>query len=118
MYTSRLQRAIRTGVTVLGELGQLWIPIEQTWRLNERHYGALQGLDKKETVEKHGAEQVNVWRRSYDTPPPAMDADHEYYAGKEVLSSSPRRPPCTRSLPPWGISPRSPWKGLPPPFPY
>jgi len=83
MYTSRLQRAIRTGVTVLGELGQLWIPIEQTWRLNERHYGALQGLDKKETVEKHGAEQVNVWRRSYDTPPPAMDADHEYYAGKE-----------------------------------
>ncbi|KAJ1488489.1 phosphoglycerate mutase 1, partial [Baffinella frigidus] len=83
MYTSRLQRAIRTGITVLGELGQLWIPIVQTWRLNERHYGALQGLNKKETVEKHGDEQVNIWRRSYDVPPPAMDVDNEYYAGKE-----------------------------------
>jgi 2,3-bisphosphoglycerate-dependent phosphoglycerate mutase len=76
MYTSRLQRAIRTGVTVLGELGQLWIPIEQTWRLNERHYGALQGLDKKETVEKHGAEQVppppsrTDWTRL--VPPPVL----------------------------------------------
>jgi len=84
LYTSVLQRAIKTGLTILEDMGLLWIPIEKNWRLNERHYGALQGLNKKETVEKHGADQVNVWRRSYDVPPPAMDEDHEFYAGKEA----------------------------------
>merc|ERR1712216_328355 len=70
LYTSVLQRAIKAGLTILEDMGLLWIPIEKNWCLNERHYGALQGLNKKETVEKHGADQVNVWRRSYDVPPP------------------------------------------------
>jgi len=83
LYTSVLQRAIKTGLTILEDMGLLWIPIEKNWRLNERHYGALQGLNKKETVEKHGTDQVNVWRRSYDVPPPAMDESHEFFAGKE-----------------------------------
>jgi len=83
MYTSLLQRAIKTGLAILEGLGLLWIPIEKTWRLNERHYGALQGLNKKETVDKHGIDQVNLWRRSYDVPPPKMEKDSEYWAGKD-----------------------------------
>jgi len=73
-YTSVLKRAIRTQNVVLEALDQLWIPVIKSWRLNERHYGALQGLDKAETTAKHGEEQVKIWRRSYDVPPPPMDA--------------------------------------------
>jgi 2,3-bisphosphoglycerate-dependent phosphoglycerate mutase len=72
-YTSLLKRAIRTLWIVLDELDQLWIPVNRSWRLNERHYGALQGLNKAQTAEKYGDEQVLVWRRSYDTPPPALE---------------------------------------------
>ena len=74
-FTSVLKRAIRTLWFALDEMDLMWLPVERTWRLNERHYGALQGLDKAQTVEKHGAEQVKVWRRSYDIPPPPLPAD-------------------------------------------
>ena len=74
-FTSVLKRAIRTLWIVLDEMNQMWVPVERSWRLNERHYGALQGLDKAETAAVHGAEQVRIWRRSYATPPPALDAD-------------------------------------------
>ena len=74
-FTSVLKRAIRTLWIVLDEMDQMWVPVERSWRLNERHYGALQGLDKAETAAVHGAEQVRIWRRSYATPPPALDAD-------------------------------------------
>ena len=74
-YTSVLKRAIRTLWTVLDELDSMWIPVHNSWRLNERHYGALQGLNKKETREQHGDEQLNLWRRSYDTPPPPLEWD-------------------------------------------
>ena len=76
-YTSVLKRAIRTLWTILDQMDLMWIPVHRTWRLNERHYGALQGLNKAETAEKHGADQVHIWRRSYDTPPPALEADDE-----------------------------------------
>lgn len=72
-YTSVLKRAIKTCNYVLEESDQLWVPQIKSWRLNERHYGALQGLNKKETAEKYGAEQVQLWRRSYDTLPPLLD---------------------------------------------
>ncbi len=74
-FTSVLKRAIRTLWYSLDEMDLMWLPVERSWRLNERHYGALQGLNKAETVEKHGAEQVKVWRRSYDIPPPPLDQD-------------------------------------------
>ena len=74
-HTSVLTRAVQTADLALAELGQLWLPVERHWRLNERHYGALQGLDKKQTAEQHGAEQIKLWRRSYDVPPPPVDAD-------------------------------------------
>jgi len=76
-YTSVLKRAIKTLHYVLEESDQLWIPETKTWRLNERHYGALQGLNKKETAEKYGADQVHIWRRSYDVLPPLLKADDE-----------------------------------------
>merc|ERR1712151_1394177 len=63
---------------------QLYIPVTKTWRLNERMYGGLQGLDKKETVQKHGADQVQIWRRSFDLPPPPIEKNHQYFTGKEV----------------------------------
>jgi len=72
-YTSVLRRAIRTLWTVLDELDRMWIPVEHSWRLNERHYGALQGLNKSETAAKFGDEQVLIWRRSYDVAPPALE---------------------------------------------
>ncbi|KYG65633.1 phosphoglyceromutase [Bdellovibrio bacteriovorus] len=72
-YTSVLKRAIKTLNFVLDEVDQVWLPVHKDWRLNERHYGALQGLNKAETAARHGEEQVKIWRRSYDTPPPAMD---------------------------------------------
>ena len=71
-YTSVLTRAIQTLNIALDEMDEAWLPVTKDWRLNERHYGALTGLDKAETAEKHGAEQVHVWRRSYDTPPPPL----------------------------------------------
>ena len=71
-HTSVLKRAIRTLWITMDELDQLWLPVSKTWKLNERHYGALQGLSKAETAEKYGDEQVHIWRRSYDTPPPAL----------------------------------------------
>ncbi|MFT3755919.1 MAG: 2,3-diphosphoglycerate-dependent phosphoglycerate mutase [Pseudoxanthomonas sp.] len=74
-HTSTLKRAIRTLNLALGEMDQDWLPVRKSWRLNERHYGALQGLDKAETAAKHGEEQVKVWRRSYDIPPPPMPLD-------------------------------------------
>jgi 2,3-bisphosphoglycerate-dependent phosphoglycerate mutase len=72
-YTSVLKRAIRTLWIVLDEMDLMWIPVVRSWRLNERHYGALQGLNKAEMAEKHGAEQVHIWRRSYDIRPPALE---------------------------------------------
>jgi len=71
-HTSVLLRAIRTMYTALDQMGQMWVPVHKSWRLNERHYGALQGLDKSETAAKHGEDQVKIWRRSYDIPPPPM----------------------------------------------
>lgn len=72
-YTSVLKRAIKTLNFVLDELDQVWLPVHKDWRLNERHYGALQGLNKAETAARHGEEQVKIWRRSYDVPPPVME---------------------------------------------
>ena len=74
-FTSVLKRAIRTLWIMLDEMDRMWIPVERSWRLNERHYGALQGLDKAQTVERHGEAQVKIWRRSYDIPPPPLAAD-------------------------------------------
>ena len=74
-FTSVLKRAIRTLWIALDQMDLMWLPVERSWRLNERHYGALQGLDKAETVARHGAEQVKVWRRSYDIPPPPLSRD-------------------------------------------
>jgi len=74
LHTSLQKRAIRTADIALHALDRLWIPVKRSWRLNERHYGALQGLDKKETTEKYGADQVKIWRRSYDIPPEPLDA--------------------------------------------
>ena len=74
-YTSVLKRAIHTLWYALDEMDRTWLPVQKSWRLNERHYGALQGLNKGETAKKYGDEQVLVWRRSYDTPPPALEAD-------------------------------------------
>jgi 2,3-bisphosphoglycerate-dependent phosphoglycerate mutase len=82
-YTSVLKRAIRTLWSVLDELDLMWIPVERSWRLNERHYGALQGLNKKETAQQHGDDQVLIWRRSYDIPPPALEESDERFPGSE-----------------------------------
>jgi 2,3-bisphosphoglycerate-dependent phosphoglycerate mutase len=82
-FTSVLKRALRTLGIILDELDLLWIPIEKSWRLNERMYGALQGLNKAETAEKYGNEKVKLWRRSYDVPPPALDENDERYPGKD-----------------------------------
>ncbi len=82
-YTSVLKRAIRTLWMTLDELDLMWIPVHRSWRLNERHYGALQGLNKSETAAKFGEEQVKIWRRSYDIPPPALTPDDERYPGHD-----------------------------------
>ena len=94
-YTSLLKRAIRTLWIMLEEMDRMWIPVIRDWRLNERHYGALQGLDKVATAEKYGDEQVHIWRRSYSTTPPPMDQDDEghpshdpRYAGIDTLPST------------------------------
>jgi 2,3-bisphosphoglycerate-dependent phosphoglycerate mutase len=83
VYTSLLKRAIRTMWLALEELDQTWVPVHREWRLNERHYGALQGLNKAETAAKHGEDQVLIWRRSYDVPPPALEPDDERHPGKD-----------------------------------
>ena len=82
-FTSLLKRAIRTLWITLDELDQAWLPVEKSWRLNERHYGALQGLNKAEMAAKFGEQQVLVWRRSYDTPPPALDPNDARYEGRD-----------------------------------
>ena len=84
VYTSVLKRALRTTWLALEQMDLLWIPDVKTWRLNERHYGALQGLNKAETAEKHGEEQVLIWRRSYDIPPPALEKSDERYPGNQA----------------------------------
>ena len=82
-YTSVLKRAIQTLWIILEEMDLMWIPVYKSWRLNERHYGALQGLNKSEMADKHGADQVLLWRRSYDIRPPALDRTDERYPGKD-----------------------------------
>ena len=82
-YTSVLKRAIRTLWLVLDEMDLMWIPVHRAWRLNERHYGALQGLNKAETAAKFGEDQVLMWRRSYDAPPPPLDESSEHFPGRD-----------------------------------
>ena len=86
-YTSVLKRAIRTLWIVLDKMNLMWIPVIRSWQLNERHYGALQGLDKAETAEKHSAAQVKIWRRSYATPPPPLSGDDERLPSKDARYS-------------------------------
>jgi 2,3-bisphosphoglycerate-dependent phosphoglycerate mutase len=99
-FTSVLKRAIRTLWFVLDELDLMWIPTTKAWQLNERHYGALQGLNKAETAAKFGDEQVLVWRRSYDTPPPVLTPDDERYPGRDprYAGLSQAELPLTESL--------------------
>lgn len=110
-YTSLLKRAIRTLWIILDKMDLMWVPVIRSWRLNERHYGGLQGLDKKETAEKHGAEQVHIWRRSYDTPPPELGGtdqrhpkfDNRYKAlsGGELPATESLKTTVDRFLPVW-----------------
>jgi 2,3-bisphosphoglycerate-dependent phosphoglycerate mutase len=99
-YTSVLKRAIRTCWMALDELDLLWVPMIRNWRLNERHYGALQGLNKAETAAKHGDEQVKIWRRSYDIPPPplALDDDRHPSHDRRYAGLAPADLPATESL--------------------
>jgi len=87
-FTSVLKRAIRTLWLALDEMDRMWIPVVNSWRLNERHYGALQGLNKAETAKKYGEEQVHIWRRSYDIQPPALTPDDERFPGKDPRYAS------------------------------
>ena len=99
-FTSVLKRAIRTLGIALDELDLLWIPVTKHWRLNERHYGALQGLNKAETAAKHGDAQIKIWRRSYDIPPPALTPDDERYPSRDPRYSAldAKQLPLTESL--------------------
>ena len=83
-YTSVLTRAIRTLWLILDEMNLMWIPVERDWRLNERHYGALQGLNKAETTAQHGADQTKIWRRSFDIPPPPLQADDDRHPRNDL----------------------------------
>jgi 2,3-bisphosphoglycerate-dependent phosphoglycerate mutase len=96
-HTSLLQRAIKTLWLALEELDQMWIPVHRSWRLNERMYGSLQGLNKAETAAQHGDAQVKLWRRSYDVPPPALDTSHEYWPGRDRRYASLRAEEIPRS---------------------
>ena len=87
-HTSLLKRAIRTLWIVLDGMDLMWIPVENTWRLNERHYGGLQGLNKAETAAKFGDQQVHIWRRSFDVPPPPLTPDDERYPGRDPRYAS------------------------------
>ncbi len=99
-YTSLLKRAIRTLWITLDGLDLMWLPVNNTWRLNERHYGALQGLNKAETAARYGEAQVKVWRRSYADPPPALTPEDERYPGRDrrYAGLSPAELPLTESL--------------------
>ena len=99
-FTSVLRRAIKTLWLALEEMDRMWIPVEHDWRLNERHYGALQGLDKAETAARFGEEQVLLWRRSYDTPPPALDKDDPRFPGGDprYATLDPAELPLTECL--------------------
>jgi 2,3-bisphosphoglycerate-dependent phosphoglycerate mutase len=97
-YTSVLKRAIRTLWLIQDEMDLMWIPVHRSWRLNERHYGALQGLNKAETAEKYGDEQVHVWRRSYDTPPPPLEEDDERHPRFDRRYAGIADLPATESL--------------------
>jgi len=99
-YTSVLKRAIKTLWIVLEEMGLEWIPVYRAWQLNERHYGALQGLNKAEMAAKFGEEQVKIWRRSYDVPPPALDWDDERHPrfDRRYAALTPEQLPATESL--------------------
>jgi 2,3-bisphosphoglycerate-dependent phosphoglycerate mutase len=99
-YTSVLKRAIRTLWIALDEMDRMWLPIEHSWRLNERHYGALQGLDKAQTVAKHGEAQVKIWRRSYDIPPPPLSGEDERHPHHDLRYAGldPKLLPGTESL--------------------
>jgi 2,3-bisphosphoglycerate-dependent phosphoglycerate mutase len=99
-YTSLLKRAIKTLWLVLEEMDLMWIAVHRSWRLNERHYGALQGLNKAETAQKHGAEQVQIWRRSYAIRPPALTPEDPLYPGKDprYTSLAPAEIPLTECL--------------------
>jgi 2,3-bisphosphoglycerate-dependent phosphoglycerate mutase len=110
-HTSVLKRAIRTLWLALEEMDRCWLPVQKSWRLNERHYGALQGLDKAETAAKFGEAQVLAWRRSYDTPPPALERqDPRYeggdprYAGTEVPLTECLQDTVARVLPYWNTA--------------
>jgi 2,3-bisphosphoglycerate-dependent phosphoglycerate mutase len=105
-FTSVLTRAIRTLHLVLHEIDRLWLPVTKDWRLNERHYGGLTGLNKQEMIEKVGAEQVKIWRRSYDIPPPDLPADSPYdvaadrrYAGIQVPRTESLKDTIARAVP-------------------
>jgi 2,3-bisphosphoglycerate-dependent phosphoglycerate mutase len=100
VYTSVLKRAIKTMNIVLDVMDQDWLPVERHWRLNERHYGALQGLNKSEMAAKFGEDQVKIWRRSYDVPPPALTPDDERYPGRDrrYASLSKEELPLTECL--------------------
>ena len=99
-FTSVLKRAIRTLWYSLDALDLMWIPVEKSWRLNERHYGDLQGLNKAETARKHGDDQVKIWRRSYDIPPPPLAPDDERHAARDprYASLDPKELPLAESL--------------------
>jgi len=100
VYTSVLKRAIRTLWLALDTMDRMWVPVERSWRLNERHYGALQGLDKAQTAALHGAEQVKIWRRSYDIPPPPLASDDPRHPRFDVRyrALAPSDLPATESL--------------------
>ncbi|PSJ41788.1 2,3-diphosphoglycerate-dependent phosphoglycerate mutase [Allosphingosinicella deserti] len=107
-FTSLQTRAIKTLNLALEEMGRLWLPVEKDWRLNERHYGGLTGLDKAETAARHGDEQVHIWRRSFDIPPPPIEPGSEYdlsndrrYAGIDVPATESLKDTIARVLPYW-----------------
>ena len=107
-FTSLQKRAIKTLNLAIEEMDRLWLPVEKNWRLNERHYGGLTGLDKQETRDRHGEEQVLVWRRSFDVPPPPLAAGSEFdlagdrrYAGVEVPATESLKDTIARVLPYW-----------------
>ena len=97
-FTSVLVRAIRTLWLMLDEMDRMWLPVIRDWRLNERHYGSLQGLNKAETATKYGEDQVHIWRRSYDIPPPALDADDERHPAHDPRYAGIANLPSTESL--------------------
>ena len=99
-FTSVLQRAVRTLWIMLDEMDRMWVPVERSWRLNERHYGALQGLNKAQTVAQHGEAQVKIWRRSYDVPPPPLGAEDRRHPRHDprYADTDPQLLPATESL--------------------